>query len=57
MVMLLSVKPMPSMKQKVTTIDAGMARVAMMVVLRSRMKSRIVRLTSTAARSKWTFTS
>ena len=57
MVMLLSVKPIASMNAKVAIIDVGMESVAMSVVRQSRMKSRIVRLTRTAARSRWVWTS
>ena len=45
------------MNANVGTIDVGMASVAMSVVRQSRMKSRIVRLTRTAASSRWNFTS
>ena len=41
------------MKAKVAMIEVGMASVAMIVVRQSRMKSRIVRPTSTAASTRW----
>ena len=56
-VMLLIVKPMNSMKAKVAIIDVGIESVAISVVRQSRMKRRIVRLTRTAARRRWTCTS
>ncbi len=45
------------MKAKVVTIEAGMARLAMMVVRQSWMKSRIVSATSTAAMTRWKLSS
>ncbi len=39
------------------TIDIGIANAAMRVVRQSRMNSRIVKLTSTPASSRWNFTS
>ena len=57
MVMLLRVKPIASMKAKVAIIEVGIESVAMSVVRQSRMKSRIVRLTSTAASRRWVCTS
>ena len=56
-VMLLSVNPMYLMNMKVGMIDVGMASVAISVVRQSRMNRRIVAETSTAARSRWNFTS
>ena len=56
-VMLLSVKPMYLMNTNVGMIDVGIASVAIRVVRQSRMNSRIVAETSTAARSRWNFTS
>ncbi len=41
------------MKTKVVMIEAGMARLAMIVVRQSRMKSMIVTATSTAAITRW----
>ncbi len=52
-VMLLSVKPITYMNRNVGTIDVGMAKVAISVVRQSRMNSRIVSETSTAAKSRW----
>ena len=45
------------MNRNVGTIDVGMAKVAISVVRQSRMNSRIVSETSTAASSRWNFTS
>ena len=56
-VMLLSVKPMYVMNTNVGMIEVGMASVAMSVVRQSRMNSRIVAETRTAASSRWNFTS
>ena len=57
MVMLLSVKPITYINANVAIIDVGIESVAMSVVRQSRMNSRIVRLTSTAASSRCTCTS
>ena len=56
-VMLLSVNPMYRMNMNVGMIDVGMASVAISVVRQSRMNSRIVAETRTAARRRWNFTS
>ena len=56
-VMLLSVKPMYCMNRNVGMIDVGIASVAITVVRQSRMNSRIVAETSTAASRRWNFTS
>jgi hypothetical protein len=45
------------MNRNVGMIDVGIASVAMIVVRQSRMNSRIVAETSTAASSRWNFTS
>ena len=55
--MLLIVNPHTYMNAKVAIIEVGIERLAMSVVRQSRMKRRIVRLTSTAASMRWTFTS
>ncbi len=56
-VILLSVKPIYRMNMKVGIIDVGIASVAIRVVRQSRMKSRMVAETSTAASSRWNLTS
>ena len=55
--MLLSVKPIYRMNINVGIIDVGIASVAINVVRQSRMKSRIVADTSTAASRRWNLTS
>ena len=45
------------MNANVVTIDAGIARLAMIVVRQSWMKSRIVNATRMAATTRWKFSS